>query len=130
VSADWQEPWYHGSPLVLTELMSGSTITQDRDLARVFSHKPTVVAQDVSADGERFIQHNGTQTVYLYLIAEPLAAQDLAPHPETTMGPGQEWLITRPVRLSLLEKTTPQSEELLSETMLHELRARGSMRGF
>jgi len=37
---DYSKPWYHGSPLKLDVLRAGSTMTQWRDLARVFSHKP------------------------------------------------------------------------------------------
>ena len=36
--------WYHGSPLVLEVLATDSTITRNRDLARVFSHRPTIVS--------------------------------------------------------------------------------------
>ena len=32
--------WYHGSPMLLSELRAGSTITQWRALAEAFSHKP------------------------------------------------------------------------------------------
>ena len=38
------EAWYHGSPLELALLRPGSTVTQDRRLAEVFSHKPAVVS--------------------------------------------------------------------------------------
>ena len=47
---DFNLPWYHGSPLQLKRLRAGSTITQDRDLARVFSHKPSLVSQGTPAD--------------------------------------------------------------------------------
>ena len=56
-SWDYAQPWYHGSPLELRVLREGSTITQDRHLATVFSHKPTVVSME--DDGR--LRHNGTQ---------------------------------------------------------------------
>ena len=48
--------WFHGSPLALTVLRKGSTITQDRRLAEVFSHKPAFV----SVDDDGTIKHDGT----------------------------------------------------------------------
>lgn len=32
---DYSKPWFHGSPMLLNELLVGSTITQDRELARM-----------------------------------------------------------------------------------------------
>lgn len=45
---DYSRAWYHGSPIVLASLVPGSTITQDKDLARVFSHKPSLVSEWVN----------------------------------------------------------------------------------
>ncbi|HSH78253.1 MAG TPA: hypothetical protein VLA19_06945 [Herpetosiphonaceae bacterium] len=53
--------WFHGSPCELVELREGSTITRDRALARVFSHKPTLVVDD---DGT--LSHNGRREGFLY----------------------------------------------------------------
>jgi hypothetical protein len=110
---EWQSqsPWYHGSPHRLSHLRTGSTITQKRELARIFSHKPTIVS--VEDDGS--IRHNGILDGYLYLIDEPIQAGDVEPHPRTTMAPGDEWLTTRELRLSLLGKTEPLPAEILSE---------------
>lgn len=108
-------PWYHGSPLPLTELRAGSTITQNRDLARVFSHKPAIVSQDVDEHGARTIKHTGRRPGFLYRIAEELHDGDVVPHPATTMEPGQEWLTTRALRLELIATTEPRPEELLSD---------------
>ena len=38
--------WYHGSNRVFTELRAGSTVTQWRELAEAFSHKPTGLGYD------------------------------------------------------------------------------------
>lgn len=119
---DDSAPWYHGSPLRLTVLRAGSTITQWRDLARVFSHKPDLVA--ISDD--RRIQHTGTRPGYLYEIAEPLGPEDVTPHPRTTMAPGDEWLTSRELRLRLLTTTVPRSDELLSEDDVNDLRRRAA----
>ncbi len=115
-------PWYHGSPLELTTLQEGSTITQQRDLARVFSHKPTVVS--IEDDGR--LRHNGKLPGYLYEIAEPVGPDDVVPHPRTTMGPGDEWLISRELQVRLVEATTVRAEETLSEDDILALYVRRS----
>jgi hypothetical protein len=112
--------WYHGSPLELTYVRKGSTITQDRELARVFSHKPTIVC---TLDDGR-IKHTGTEPGLLYVIDEEVRTEDVVPHPRTTMDPGVEWLTTRDLKLCLLCPTEPVQEELLSDDELRELRAR------
>ena len=119
-SVDYGQPWYHGSPLKLEVLQTGSTITQWRDLARVFSHKPPIV----SISDEGLIQHNGTMSGYLYEIDEPITEGDVIPHPRTTMGPGDEWLIQRELRVRLIGTTEVREEEWLSPEALEELRKR------
>ena len=106
-----QGKWYHGSPLELKVLRKGSTITQKRDLARIFSHKPQIVS--INDNGS--ILHNGVQPGFLYEITETVTSGDVLPHPRTTMQPGYEWIITRPLKVSLLCKTTLRSEEQLTE---------------
>jgi hypothetical protein len=112
------ETWYHGSPLQLTILRAGSTITRDREVARVFSHKPPIV----SIDDDGTIRHTGTAPGYLYRIDEPLGPGDVYPHPRTTMQPGLEWLTRRELRLSLIGPTQVRKEELLTEDQVTELR--------
>ena len=119
---DYHKTWYHGSPLKLEVLRVGSTITQQRDLARVFSHKPAIVS--ISDEGQ--IMHNGTRPGYLYQIAEPIGSADVAPHPRTTMRPGDEWLTHRELRLRLIDETTVQADEFLSDEEIDRLRAQAS----
>jgi hypothetical protein len=107
---DPAQTWYHGSPLELTRLQEGSTITQKRELARIFSHKPTLVS--VSDTGQ--IKHNGTLPGYLYTVADNIQPKDVVPHPRTTMATGDEWLTTRELRLRLLCPTEPAPEEQLT----------------
>ncbi len=97
-----------------------STITQRRDLARVSSHKPTVVC--IEDDGR--LRHNGKLPGYLYEIAEPVGPDDVVPHPRTTMGPGDEWLISRELRVRLVEATAVRAVETLSEDDILALYAR------
>lgn len=133
---NYAEPWYHGSPLRLEVLRAGSTVTQWRDLARVFSHKPAIVTisdDRATVDGRatvnsrakadsRVIQHNGTRPGYLYEIAEAVRPEDVTPHPRTTMAPNDEWLTTRELRLRLIEKTVVRAEEFLPEEAAAALR--------
>lgn len=114
--------WYHGSPYELTELAAGSTITPDRDLARAFSHKPTLVC----IDDDGAIRHNGTRTGILYQVDEPLAPGDVYPHPRTTMPEGLEWLTVRPLRLRRLGRARIKREERITE---EEIRALVAQRG-
>jgi hypothetical protein len=103
--------WYHGSPLVLEVLASGSTITRNRDLARVFSHRPAIVSWE--DDGR--LRHTGRQPGYLYVIAEELGPDDVRAHPRSSMPPGAEWLTQRPLRLALLEATAVRPDEFLTD---------------
>ena len=114
--------WYHGSPYKLTVLRVGSTITQWRDLARIFSHKPAVV--EISDDRE--IRHNGALPGFLYEIAEPVTDADVMPHPRTTMAPGDEWLTHRELRLSLIGETVVREDECLSDDAIEALQRRAS----
>jgi hypothetical protein len=103
-------PWYHGSPSELTSIRAGSTITQKIELARIFSHKPTIVS--VSDDGQ--IKHNGTTLGYLYVVAEEVRQNDVSPHPLSTMAPGDEWLTKRDMRVQFLNLVEILPEEQLS----------------
>lgn len=94
------QPWFHGSPLGLTSLRTGSTITQNRKLAEAFSHKPTLLM----AEDDGTIYQNGEAVGTLYLLAEPLGPGDVTPHPRSTMPSGWEWLTTRELKVLSLGK--------------------------
>ncbi|RIK31035.1 MAG: hypothetical protein DCC55_36855 [Chloroflexi bacterium] len=111
---DVSTPWYHGSPTKLTSLRTGSTITQDRELARIFSHKPGLVSQDVDGAGKLILKHNGTQPGYLYRLVEPIGPADIEPHPASTMAAGQEWLTRCELQVELVEPTIIDPAEVLS----------------
>lgn len=117
--------WYHGSPIQLEYLLAGSTITRDEHLARVFSHKPTIVSQENTADGSiLWIRHNGVLPGYLFVIDEPVADDDVDPHPRTTMLPGQEWLTRRRLRVRLVARVAVVPEEFLTPEAVEELMRR------
>ena len=112
--------WYHGSPRKLTTIRTGSTITQKRELARVFSHKPTIVS--ISDDGQ--IKHNGSKPGYLYIIADEIKPDDVIPHPRTTMAPGDEWLTKRALRVQFLELVEIKPDEILTDAEMDALQER------
>ena len=113
--------WFHGSPLRLTTLRKGSTITPDRDLARVFSHRPSLVSIKTGPHG--FIRHSGTDPGFLYFVEVGTKA-DVIPHPTTTMEPGDEWITTRDLPLRLIGPTVVREEERLSDDEVAEWKAR------
>ncbi len=95
--------WYHGSDRQFTELLAGSTVTQWRELAEAFSHKPGRLSYDDSGN----ISHNGNRPGYLYVIDEPVTVgTDVYRHPRTTMDQNAEFLTNRPLRVRLV-KTLP-----------------------
>ena len=114
---DKRTRWYHGSPHDIRVLREGSTITPWCDLARVFSHKPTLVC--ISDDLR--IRHNGELPGYLYQIDDTVGPDDVIPHPRTTMAPGDEWLTQRALGLRLIGPTEIRSAETLSATDVTEL---------
>ncbi|GIN72041.1 hypothetical protein J14TS2_25160 [Bacillus sp. J14TS2] len=114
---DKSKPWFHGSPIILTELLEGSTITQNSEIAKIFSHKPTVVSMD---DQGGFF-HNGSMAGYLYIIDEPLTPTDIFPHPNTTMEAGVEWLIHRPLKVKKIMETKVDPTQCLSEAEIKHL---------
>lgn len=91
--------WYHGSDKIFSELSADSTITQWRELAEAFSHKPTSLCY--ADDGS--IMHNGSNKGYLYVIDEPVKIGiDIYPHPNTSMDENAELLTKRTLRVKLL----------------------------
>jgi len=115
---DPKQSWYHGSPLGLSILRVGSTITQKRELAQIFSHKPTIVS--VSDDGQ--IRHNGAISGYLYIITDEIQSKDVIPHHQTTMSDGDEWLTTCELHLRLLCATDVIPAEQLTDEDYEMLR--------
>ncbi|HCG02479.1 MAG TPA: hypothetical protein DEV93_18295 [Chloroflexi bacterium] len=117
---DTGQPWYHGSDRTLSELRPGSSITQNRPVARVFSHRPAIVSQ--LADGT--IMHDGSAPGYLYIVDEPVHPDDVYPHPHPINESRWEWLTKRPLRLALVERTEVQPDERLTDGEQVELRRR------
>ncbi|MCQ4924043.1 hypothetical protein NE686_13155 [Tissierella carlieri] len=91
--------WYHGSNLKIDVLRVGSTITQWKELAEAFSHKPTILSYEENGK----ITHNGKEIGFLYKINESLIiGRDIYQHPRTTMDINVEFLTKRPLKLQLI----------------------------
>ena len=85
-----------------------------------------MVSQGFGESGKRTIRHTGVAPGYLYQISGTVTADDVYPHPTTTMGPGQEWLTRRDLTLLLLEETKILDSERLSDSEITKLRNRQS----
>lgn len=111
--------WYHGSPIELTELRTGSTITRWRELAEAFSHKPEQLSYDTV--GGR-IKYNGQIDGFLYLIDEPLIEDtDIYKHTNTSMDNGVEWLTKRPLKLKLIGSVYVSNNILCRKANINDL---------
>ena len=101
LTIDPEGTWYHGSNKIFTELRENSTVTQWRELAEAFSHRPTSLSYD---DDGRII-HNGTEKGYLYIIDEPVTVgTDVYQHPRTTMDANAEFLTKRPLKVKMIRE--------------------------
>jgi len=116
---DYSLPWYHGSPDgELEQLDADSAITQNESVARVFSHKPSLV----SGSGNR-VRHDGKiDPAYLYIIAEELEPKDVYRADFTGNQEHFEWHIKRSVKLQLVRQTRIDPAELLSAEDIAALR--------
>ena len=104
---DYQQ-WYHGSPLELTVLRAGSMVTPFANVARAFSHKPSLMC---FGDTPESVRHNGAEPGILYVIGEPITADDLEVLPDTA---DTHWQITRQLRLRRLAEVPITEPPLLS----------------
>ncbi len=105
-----RSPWFHGSPEELSTLRAGSWVTPFREYAKAFSHKPTRVS--ASGDDVNNVRHDGKVPGFLYVVAEPLADQDLEELPGTDQT---HWQTTRVLKVRLVEKVPLVETEMLSE---------------
>ena len=113
---DYATPWYHGSPHRLTILRKGSWITQFREVAEAFSHKPSIIS--MSDDCQR-VSHNGAFPGFLYSIAEPMGPGDVTVLPDTA---GTHWQTQRDLSIELIEELPVSQPPLLTAKQIEELR--------
>ena len=121
---DFSRAWYHGSQQELTRLRSGSSITQSRDVAKAFSHRPSLLSIS-----DESLKHDGATPGYLHVVAEEIAPDDVRPHPHPVNAARWEWLTRRELRLELIERTEVAVEESLTDEEVAELRRKQEERG-
>ena len=91
------QPWYHGTQQELSVIRAGSSITQDRSIAKVFSHRPTLVSFGLH------LKHDGCAVGFLHLVDEEIGQEDVYRHPRQANQGGWEWVTTRDLQVRLLE---------------------------
>ena len=113
---DYGAPWYHGSPDKLRVLRKGSWITQLREMAKAFSHKPTLMSLD---DDCRNVKHNGRQPGFLYVVSEPIGTDDVSYLRDTAQT---HWQTQRDLQVRLLAELPLDDPPQLSEEEIADLR--------
>lgn len=97
---DEKSVWYHGSNRKFKVLRKGSTVTQWKQLAEAFSHKPQILEYDENG----IITHNGKKKGYLYVIDEPIIiGVDIYQHPNTVMDKNAEFVTARRLKVKMIE---------------------------
>ena len=131
---DFSLPWYHGSQQPLTKLRTGSSISQNRDLAKAFSHRPSLVSMSDRGDGEVSpetigIRHDGETPGFLHVVSEEIGPDDVHPHPHPANATGWEWVTDRELKLELVEETMVADSERLTAGEIAEMRRKQKVRG-
>ncbi len=129
---DFSLNWYHGSQEKLKNLQAGSSITQNRDVAKAFSHRPSLVSMSEgigSMSGNFNVKHNGVTPGYLYAVAEEIGPRDVRPHPHPVNSSRWEWLTNRELKLKLIARTTVPERETLTEEETAEIRRKQTEKG-
>ena len=102
--------WFHGSPEELSTLRVGSWVTPFREFAKAFSQKPSRVT--ATGDDLANVRHDGKVAGFLYVVAEPLADQDLEELPGTDQT---HWKTTRVLKVRLVGEVPLVDAEMLSD---------------
>ena len=122
---DYTLTWYHGSQQELTTLRVGSSITQDKTVAKAFSHRPSLLT--MSEGGT--VKHDGVTSGYLYTVADEICPDDVHPHPHPVNATRWEWLTNRELKLKLIEQTIVTDEERLTVQEITEMKRKQEERG-
>lgn len=118
-------PWFHGSPEKLMTLRAGSWVTPFKEFAKAFSHKPTRVS--ASGDDVSIVRHDGRVAGFLYVVAEPLADQDLEEFAGTERT---HWETKRVLEVELVEEVPLVESEMLTDAESAEFSKNYSGTGF
>jgi len=122
---DYTLTWYHGSQQELTRLRVGSSITQHRNVAKAFSHRPSLLTQSEGGT----VKHDGVTPGYLYIVADEIGPDDVYPHPHPVNVTRWEWLTNRELKLELIEQTVVTDEERLTDQEIAEMKRKQEERG-
>ena len=122
---DYTLTWYHGSQQELTKLRIGSSITQNRDVAKAFSHRPALLTQSEGGT----VKHDGVTPGYLYTIADEIGPDDDYPHPHPVNVTRWEWLTKRELQIELIEQTVVTDVERLTDQEIAEIKRKQEERG-
>ena len=122
---DYTLTWYHGSQQELTTLRVGSSITQDKTVAKAFSHRPSLLT--MSEGGT--VKHDGVTSGYLYTVADEIGPDDVHLHPHPVNATRWEWLTNRELKLKLIEQTIVTDEERLTDQEITEIKRKQEERG-
>ena len=122
---DYTLTWYHGSQQKLTTLRVGSSITQSRNVAKAFSHNPSLVTQSEGST----VKHDGVTPGYLYTVADEIGPGDVRPHPHPVNVTRWEWLTNRELKLELIEQTVVTDAEHLTDQEIAEMKRKQEERG-
>lgn len=113
---DYSAPWYHGSPNELTVVRKGSWVTQFKEVAKAFSHKPSLI----SFGGDcQTIKHNGQQPGFLYVVSEPIDPDDVSYLRDTAQT---HWQTQRDLRIELVAELPADDPPQLSAEEVAGLR--------
>ncbi len=113
---DYSKPWHHGSPERLQVLRKGSWVTQFKEMAKAFSHRPSRISME---DDYRIVKHNGKLPGFLYEVAERIGPDDVSYLRDTA---GTHWQTQRDLQVRLVAELPVDDPPQLTEEELVELR--------
>lgn len=113
---DYSAPWYHGSQEELTVLREGSWVTQFEELAKAFSHRPSLISM---GDGCETVKHNGQLVGFLYVVSETVGPDDVSYLSDTAQT---HWQTERDLALRCAAKLPMDDPPQLTVEEIAELR--------
>ena len=111
-------PWFHGSPLRLSKLRAGSCVTPYKEIARAFSHKPSLLS--ISDDCSE-VKHDGDKPGFLYVVAETTGPADITLLEGTRRT---HWQTNRDLRIRLIQSVPVSDPKRITEQERKHLKAR------
>lgn len=113
---DYSAPWYHGSPEKLNVLQKDSWVTQFKELAKAFSHKPSLIS---FGDDSQTVKHNGQQPGFLYIVSEAVGPDDVSYLRDTAQT---HWQTQRDLQVDLVAELPVDDPPQLGEEAISAMR--------